>query len=147
MAASVEQRAVSLVAAEAMLGGARAEAGAQSLAVAIAVVDRGGFLKAFVAADDCPPLSVAVAPRKAAAAAISRLATDTWGEIISQDEHLRNGFYSLPEMTPLGGGLPIVEDGAVIGGIGVSGGHYDQDRQIAAAGLAAAGLTAPEAGG
>ena len=38
-----------------------------------------------------------------------------------------------------GGGYPIVEGGAVIGAIGVSGGHYSDDMEVARAGLAAIG--------
>ncbi|NTX22781.1 heme-binding protein, partial [Burkholderia cepacia] len=41
-----------------------------------------------------------------------------------------------------GGGLPIDDDGARIGGIGVSGGSEAQDEQCAHAGLAAAGFRA-----
>ena len=39
-----------------------------------------------------------------------------------------------------GGGYPIVVDGALVGGVGVSGGHYSEDMQVAEAGLSAAGL-------
>lgn len=38
------------------------------------------------------------------------------------------------------GGFPIVVDGEVIGGIGVSGGHYTDDMEVAVAALEAAGL-------
>jgi uncharacterized protein GlcG (DUF336 family) len=38
-------------------------------------------------------------------------------------------------LVPVGGGLPISIDGAVVGGIGVSGGHYSDDAKIAEAGL------------
>ena len=41
-----------------------------------------------------------------------------------------------------GGGLPIVESGRLIGGIGVSGGSESQDETCARAGLDAAGLAA-----
>ena len=36
-----------------------------------------------------------------------------------------------------GGGFPIEIDGAVVGAVGVSGGHYKQDMEVAEAGLAA----------
>ena len=39
----------------------------------------------------------------------------------------------------LGGGVPIVSDGAVIGAIGVSGGTYQQDTEVAQAAAAALG--------
>ena len=42
---------------------------------------------------------------------------------------------SLPGATPVTGGLPILVDGKIIGGIGVSGGTAEQDEQVARAGL------------
>ncbi len=36
----------------------------------------------------------------------------------------------------VGGGLPVVVDGAVVGGIGISSGTPDQDRDCAEAGIA-----------
>ena len=41
-----------------------------------------------------------------------------------------------------GGGYPIVDNGNVIGGIGLSGGHYSQDMEVAKAALNAIGLPA-----
>jgi uncharacterized protein GlcG (DUF336 family) len=38
-----------------------------------------------------------------------------------------------------GGGYPISLGGQVVGGIGVSGGHYTQDQQVAEAGLGVVG--------
>jgi uncharacterized protein GlcG (DUF336 family) len=38
-----------------------------------------------------------------------------------------------------GGGFPIKVDDAVVGAIGVSGGHYTQDMEVAQAGLAVLG--------
>ena len=40
-----------------------------------------------------------------------------------------------------GGGYPIRDGKDLIGGIGVSGGHYTQDMEIAKAGLAAIGVS------
>ncbi len=47
-----------------------------------------------------------------------------------------------PRNVVFGGGLPIREAGALIGGIGVSGGSAEQDEICARAGLAALGLEA-----
>nr|WP_308113420.1 heme-binding protein [Alicyclobacillus tolerans] len=41
-----------------------------------------------------------------------------------------------PRLTAFGGGFPIKIDGVLVGGIGVSGGHYTQDMMCAQAGLA-----------
>ena len=53
---------------------------------------------------------------------------------------LHHGIAIRPGVVLFGGGLPIVEDGAVIGAIGVSGGSEDDDRAAAAAGAAEAAL-------
>jgi uncharacterized protein GlcG (DUF336 family) len=45
-----------------------------------------------------------------------------------------------PRLVVFGGGYPVIVDGAVVGAIGVSGGHYSQDMDVAKAALAAAGL-------
>jgi len=44
---------------------------------------------------------------------------------------------TMPYMIALEGGIPIVKDGQVIGGIGVSGMQSSQDAEVARAGLAA----------
>ncbi len=38
-----------------------------------------------------------------------------------------------------GGGYPIIVEGKIVGGIGVSGGHYKEDMEVAQAGLKAVG--------
>jgi uncharacterized protein GlcG (DUF336 family) len=46
-------------------------------------------------------------------------------------------FLKQPRLTLLGGGIPIVVNGQVVGGIGASGGTLPQDIEVADAGLAA----------
>jgi uncharacterized protein GlcG (DUF336 family) len=48
-----------------------------------------------------------------------------------------HGIVHTPRLVVFGGGYPITEGDQVIGGIGVSGGHYDQDMAVAEAALAA----------
>jgi uncharacterized protein GlcG (DUF336 family) len=55
---------------------------------------------------------------------------------------VREGIVLRPRFVAFGGGLPIVEAGARIGAIGVSGGSEEQDQQIAQAGLDALKLAA-----
>jgi uncharacterized protein GlcG (DUF336 family) len=59
---------------------------------------------------------------------------------IGADEALRIGLPLRPRLVVFGGGLPVREDGQLIGGIGVSGGSAEQDEACAHAGLAAIGL-------
>jgi uncharacterized protein GlcG (DUF336 family) len=45
----------------------------------------------------------------------------------------------LPGATPIDGGLPLMQDGKIIGGIGVSGVTLAQDAQVARAGVETVG--------
>jgi uncharacterized protein GlcG (DUF336 family) len=64
--------------------------------------------------------------------------TDGWFDFIKGDEPLRVGAPTgIDRLVVFGGGYPLTIDGAVIGGIGVSGGHYSQDMAVAQAGLRA----------
>src|SRR5438552_14596298 len=49
--------------------------------------------------------------------------------------HLR--LLGTPNALPMEGGVPIIKDGEIVGGIGVSGMSSDQDAQVAEAGLVA----------
>jgi len=53
---------------------------------------------------------------------------------------VREGIVRRPRFIAFGGGLPILEAGQRIGGIGVSGGSEEQDEACAQAGLRAIGL-------
>jgi uncharacterized protein GlcG (DUF336 family) len=48
-------------------------------------------------------------------------------------------------MVAVGGGYPIVENGKLIGGIGISGGTYQQDQEAAEAALRKFGFELPAA--
>jgi uncharacterized protein GlcG (DUF336 family) len=107
-------------------------------AFVVSVVDESGVQKAFVRMDGAPLLSVQVAQDKAYTAAGFGLPTDGWFDFIKGDEPLRVGAPTgIDRLVVFGGGYPITVDGAVIGGVGVSGGHYTQDMTVAQAGLRA----------
>ena len=69
-------------------------------------------------------------------------ATAQWAGILQGDEALRLGMPTRPRNVVFGGGLPMREGGALIGGIGVSGGSAEQDEICARAALQALGLDA-----
>jgi uncharacterized protein GlcG (DUF336 family) len=46
-------------------------------------------------------------------------------------------------MVAVGGGYPILEGGKLIGGIGISGGNYQQDQDVAVAALSKTGFDIP----
>lgn len=57
--------------------------------------------------------------------------TNLIGKIIQADPFMKEAFNSYPDIFYFGGGMPIIEDGKVIGGIGVSGVDPSQDMEIA----------------
>ena len=104
----------------------------------IAVVDDAGVLKAFSRMDGAALLSVQVAQDKAYTAAGFGLSTDAWHDFIKNDPPLAAGAPSgIHRLVIFGGGYPIKVDEQIVGAIGVSGGHYSQDMEVAQAGLAA----------
>ncbi|MCU1605236.1 MAG: hypothetical protein JWP46_1701 [Modestobacter sp.] len=107
-------------------------------AFVVCVVDESGVQKAFARMDGAPLLSVQVAQDKAYTAAGFSMPTDGWFDFIKEDEPLRLGAPTgIERLVVFGGGYPITVDGAVVGGVGVSGGHYSQDMAVAQAGLRA----------
>jgi uncharacterized protein GlcG (DUF336 family) len=103
----------------------------------IAVVDESGVLKALSRMDGAALLSVQVAQDKAYTAAGFGLSTDQWHDFIKNDPPLAAGATDgISRLVVFGGGYPIKVGDQVVGGIGVSGGHYSQDMQVAQAGLA-----------
>jgi|SRR5690625_51812 len=112
---------------------AAAEATKQGWAVSIAICDAGGHLLWFQRADGAPAMSASIAPDKARSSALSGRNSQDLEDMVNQG---RTAALSMPIM-PLGGGLPVVVDGVVIGGIGVSGVKPNEDAQVAAAGIEA----------
>ena len=106
-------------------------------AFAIAIVDESGVLKAFSRMDGAPLLSVQVAQDKAYTATGFGMATDAWHEFIKNDPPLAAGAPAgIDRLVVFGGGYPLKLGDQVVGGIGVSGGHYTQDMEVAQAALA-----------
>ena len=123
-----------------LITGAVARAQAMGLPVSIAIADFAGNLVQFLRMDHASLISVGIAQDKAYTSAATGMPTNGVHDFIKNDQPLRDGFVHTPRMVVFGGGYPVVIDGAVVGAIGVSGGHYSQDMEVAQAGLAAAGL-------
>jgi uncharacterized protein GlcG (DUF336 family) len=135
--ASIETRSISLSAVQAALAGALAAAQAQSIRINVAVVDAGGTLAGFLRMPGAFLHSVEIAQDKAYTAASFGFPTSQWAGIVGADELLRLGLNQRPRLVMFGGGLPLRDGDALIGGIGVSGGSAEQDEVCAAAGIAA----------
>lgn len=100
--------------------------------VAVAVVDNHGFLVYFERMDNTQTASMDIAVGKARSAATYRRPTRVFAEVINKGGPATA---TLPGVFATPGGLPIMADGKVTGGVGVSGVTGDQDEQCAKAGL------------
>jgi len=116
-----------------ILDAAIAKAQAMGVPQCIAIVDDGGHLLAFTRMDGAKVLSIDSSLRKAMTAASSRVPTGN----MSAGLDLKLGLATQGKLVNLKGGVPIVVDGHVVGGIGVGSGTGEQDLECAEAGLAA----------
>jgi len=142
-----DRKSLRLEAAFTLVRVAQAHAATLGCAVSVTVVDESGVLKAFGRMDGAPLVSVDVAHKKARTAVGLGLPTGrAWHDFIKDDPILLLGAPSIPEFTLLGGGVPVVLEGALVGALGVSGGHYAQDEACAQAALASLAKAEPDSG-
>ena len=137
MAATFERSSVTAQLARAMIDAAERRAAEMGHPFVIAVVDESGILKAFIRMDGAALLSVQIAQDKAYTAAGFGLPTHGWHDFVKDDPPLAMGAApGIDRLVVFGGGYPIKIGDVIVGGIGVSGGHYTQDMEVAQAGLA-----------
>jgi uncharacterized protein GlcG (DUF336 family) len=128
---------ITIEAAQRLIAAAEAKAREMNIPMVIAVVDSDGTLKAFSRMDGAALLSVQIAQDKAYTAISFSMATHEWYDFVKNDPPLLHGIIKTDRLIVFGGGYPIKTDAGIIGGIGVSGGHYTHDMEVAQAGLAA----------
>ena len=133
------RRTLTTAGADKLIEAAVAKANEIKVPMCIAIVDESGILKAFRRMDGAQLLSVDIAQNKAWTAISFGMPTHAWHDFIKDDPPLLHGIVQTPRLVVFGGGYPVKVGDAVIGGIGVSGGHYTQDMQVAEAALAAFG--------
>src|SRR5207248_5793097 len=98
----------------------------------VAVVDEGGNLMALERLDGTFAMGATISIGKARTAVLFKKPTRVFEELINKG---RTAMTALDGFTPLIGGIPIVIDGQVVGGVGVSGAaSANQDEELALAG-------------
>ena len=127
------KKTLTLEAARQMLAAAQQEARKNQWTMVICIVDDGAHLICLERMNGTQIASVTIAQDKAATAVRFKRPTKALEDAVAGG---RLVVMKLGGATPVEGGLPIVVDGQVIGGIGVSGATSAQDGQVAAAGLA-----------
>jgi uncharacterized protein GlcG (DUF336 family)/mannose-6-phosphate isomerase-like protein (cupin superfamily) len=98
----------------------------------IAVVDDGGNLMALERLDGTFAAGANVSIGKARTAVMFKKPSKVFEDLINKG---RTTMVALKDFTPLQGGIPIVVDGQIVGGVGVSGAaSAQQDEELAIAG-------------
>ena len=136
MAENTFQKAtITIEAAQRLIAGAEAKAREMGKPMCIAICDSDGTLKAFSRMDGAALLSVQISQDKAYTAISFSMATHEWFEFVENDPPLLHGIIKTDRLIVFGCGFPIKTEAGIIGGIGVSGGHWTDDMQVAQAGL------------
>lgn len=129
----VEKKALTLAAARKMIAAAEMAADRKQLRGVIAVCDDGGWPILIERMDNSAfTASVELAPAKARTAALFKKPSAALEGAIN---HGRFAAVTARDFIEMQGGLPIVVDGQVIGGIGASFDTPEHDTEIAQAGL------------
>ena len=113
-----------------MLAACEAEAAKNKWAVAISIVDEGGFPLGFLRMDGAPAISAEVSLGKARTSAMTKRPSKFFEDRVKE----RPAFASFPAGILIQGGIPLTHETECVGAIGVSGVQSHEDEQIAEAG-------------
>lgn len=132
----MKEQCTMLAEAKKMIVAAEQKAHEIGVPMVIAVVDIGGNLVAQQRMDGALLASISLALDKAYTAVALKMSTDQVAEAASPGQPLfglntANG----GRFIIFGGGFPIIENGNIVGGLGVSGGSVEEDMMVARAGL------------
>jgi uncharacterized protein GlcG (DUF336 family) len=120
--------------AQTLIQAAVAEAARKGWAMNIAVVDSGANLVAFLRMDGAQLASIPIAQHKARAAAKYRRPTKAFEDAVQKSDY--KYVLSLDDVIASRGGIPLIEDGKIIGAVGCSGGTGSQDEVVCSAAAA-----------
>jgi uncharacterized protein GlcG (DUF336 family) len=123
---------ISLDRAQAAINAAVAESKKRGWKLNVAMVDSGGHLVAFARMDGSQIGSIAISEHKARAAAKFRRETKAFEAGIQAGN---NYLITLDDVIASRGGIPVIQNGQIIGAIGCSGGTGSQDEVVCRAGV------------
>ena len=144
-AQTLSKKTLTLDGARRVIAAAQAEAKRNNAGGVIAVVDDGGHLISLDRLDNTFAAGAEISIGKARTAVLFKRPTKFFEDVIRNG---RTSMVALPDFTPLQGGIPIIVEGQVVGGVGVSGASSaQQDEEFALAGAAALMVTTSESNG
>ena len=98
--------------------------------ISITVLDRDGNIRLQVRGNGANPHNLELSRRKAYTARTFRTTSAEWAKRTAPSEDL-TGQRGLSDVIPLGGGVPIIVKGQVIGAVGISGANGGMPREEA----------------
>jgi glc operon protein GlcG len=125
---------IGLEAAKKVMAAAEADAIKNNWGMAIAILDSTGHMVMLHKLDNTQYGSIAVAEDKARSALYFRRPSKVFEELVAQGG-MNMRLLALRGASPLEGGIPLMQDGKIVGAIGVSGATSVQDGQVAKAGV------------
>jgi len=121
-----------------MLDAAESEAKKQGMCMTFAISDAGGNLVAFRRMDDAVLYSIRIAMDKSFTAVFGKLPSQYWQGVFTSGILPNLPFHD--RWTAFAGGFPLIHQGQLFGGFGVSGGVLHNDLAVARAALLAGGF-------
>lgn len=128
-AGQIEKSKLSLSLANKMVAAAMQQCEHEGYQVSIAVVDKSGVIRTQVRMDGAGAHTIESSFRKAYTSASLKLPTLRMAQIAAKDPELQGLHHMASNILLLGGGLPIIINNEVVGGIGVGGApgaHLDE---------------------
>ena len=125
---------ISLARAQAAIAAAVREAQNHGWSMNVAVVDSGANLVAFARMDGAQLASIPVSEHKARAAVKFRRPTKAFEDAVQKNDY--KYLLTLDDIIASRGGIPLIENGRLIGAIGCSGGAGSQDEAACTVGAA-----------
>jgi glc operon protein GlcG len=126
------KKTLNLAAIKTMVRAAEAEAAKRSVEVTLCIVDESGNLLFLQKADHATVSTIQFAQKKARHSAFYRRPSKDGADAVKNGNTAALAF---PDFFPNQGGLPILVDGQILGGIAASGSKSEIDEAIAQAGL------------
>jgi uncharacterized protein GlcG (DUF336 family) len=115
-----------------LINSAERKAKALGIAEVIAIMDEGGNLIAIHRMDDARLAAIDIAQNKAWTAVAMKMPTSNLAKMALPNEPLYGiNTTNRGRIVVLGGGIPFVKEGKIVGAIGVSGASSAQDVEVA----------------
>ena len=140
---SAPRATLSTEATEQLISAAAAKSRVLGIRVHIAVMDSSAQLAGWLSFEGAPRIAASTARDKAFTAVNTGMSTRAWGEYVASiPASEQQIIHAIPGYIGADGGYPVVENGLLLGAIGVSGADQARDAEVAKAAITALGLSA-----